>query len=606
MRPTKNSTFGTGPSTAVSVIIFVLVTAMTAWVRLYVFADRTVILSWALPLLVCLFHPDRRLLWAMAITLGVLSAYKGFFLLPTPDAGQFDLLTSWLMQAGNIVIVAAAVHQVLNLTDRLRVSNRELRATNETLRARDDLITRQNEELQAQSEEMAQQNEELQQQSEELAQQNEEMQVQSEQLLSTNAELNQREAMLQSILGAFRETSDEGKLLTSICQSLVDLLQGAAAAGAVVEKVDDDLVLRAQARLEDLAEKSWPFDRSFAAIVMEQDRTAFVDDLDARPDLSVARPTGRRFRSTLATPLRLNGRPAGAVKVYSEVPRSWTTEDFRIIEWVAAQCSIILEAHRLREEVQRTNANLERLVAERTARQQELITELEHFSYSITHDMRAPLRAMQGFAGILAEECMDVLSEEHRMYLNRLMAATTRMDQLITDALNYSHAVRTELQLAPLDPAKLLRGMLDSYPAFQEPKARIKIEPGMPAVLANEAGLIQCFSNLLGNAVKFVKPGTTPDVTIRAEQHNGHVRLWFEDHGIGIPAEMKDRIFGMFQRASKEYEGTGIGLALVRKVSERMGGRVGVESEPGQGSRFWLELKAAPASSGGASQRNGQ
>jgi signal transduction histidine kinase len=326
---------------------------------------------------------------------------------------------------------------------------------------------------------------------------------------------------------------------------------------------------------------------------MQKGRTAFVDDLDARPDLLVARPSARRFRSTLATPLILKGMPAGAVKVYSETPQSWTTDHFRIIEWVAAQCSIILEAHRLREEVQATNTNLERLVAERTARQQELVNELEHFSYSITHDMRAPLRAMQGFAGLLAEECMEGLSEEHRLYLQRIMTATTRMDQLITDALSYSHAVRTDLQLAPIDPARLLRGMIESYPVFQEPNAHIRIDSNLPAVLANEAGLTQCFSNLLGNAVKFVAPGTVPEVKIRAEGNEGCVRLWFEDNGIGIPEAMKDRVFDMFQRASKEYEGTGIGLALVRKVSERMGGNVGVESEPGRGSRFWLELKRA-------------
>jgi signal transduction histidine kinase len=167
------------------------------------------------------------------------------------------------------------------------------------------------------------------------------------------------------------------------------------------------------------------------------------------------------------------------------------------------------------------------------------------------------------------------------------------MDQLITDALSYSHAVRTDLQLAPIDPARLLRGMIESYPVFQEPNAHIRIDSNLPAVLANEAGLTQCFSNLLGNAVKFVAPGTVPEVKIRAEGNEGCVRLWFEDNGIGIPEAMKDRVFDMFQRASKEYEGTGIGLALVRKVSERMGGNVGVESEPGRGSRFWLELKRA-------------
>jgi len=101
--------------------------------------------------------------------------------------------------------------------------------------------------------------------------------------------------------------------------------------------------------------------------------------------------------------------------------------------------------------------------------------------------------------------------------------------------------------------------------------------------MANEAGLAQCFSNLLANAVKFVKPGKVPHVRVSAETHGSLVRFWFKDNGIGIPFEYQERIFGMFQQLDKSYEGTGIGLALVRKTAERMDGKVGVESEPGQG-----------------------
>ncbi|QYM80530.1 HAMP domain-containing histidine kinase [Horticoccus luteus] len=167
------------------------------------------------------------------------------------------------------------------------------------------------------------------------------------------------------------------------------------------------------------------------------------------------------------------------------------------------------------------------------------------------------------------------------------------MDRLITDALVYSKTVREELMLGPVEPASLLRGMIESYPIFQSPQAQIELDEALPAVWGNEAALTQCFSNLLGNAIKFVPRGRAPKVKVSAEQSGGRVRLWFEDNGIGIPQEMHARIFMMFQRASREFEGTGIGLALVRKAAERMGGRVGVESAPGQGSRFWVELKAA-------------
>ena len=235
--------------------------------------------------------------------------------------------------------------------------------------------------------------------------------------------------------------------------------------------------------------------------------------------------------------------------------------------------------------------NLERTVAERTAKLAETVAELEHFSYTITHDMRAPLRAMRGFGGLLLEECANCLRPTRREYLQRIANSAGRMDKLITDALQFSGVMRHHLDLEPVDPAALLRGILESYPLFQPPHARIHIDGPLPVVLGNEAAMTQCFSNFLGNAVKFVRPGQPPEVSIWAEPRGEFVRFWFEDKGIGIDKQYQDKIWDMFQRLSNSYEGTGIGLALVRKVVGRMQGQAGVESEPGRGSRFWVELK---------------
>jgi signal transduction histidine kinase len=177
----------------------------------------------------------------------------------------------------------------------------------------------------------------------------------------------------------------------------------------------------------------------------------------------------------------------------------------------------------------------------------------------------------------------------------------------------------------------LLADMLKSYPEFQPPRAEVRLEGEFPRVLGNEAGLTQCFSNLLSNAVKFVPPGRPPCVRIRAERveglsgaecevrraesvtiqspqskdQSGWVRIWFEDNGTGIPRGGEKKIFDMFRRMhGSDYEGTGIGLALVRKVMERMGGRVGVESEEGKGSRFWIELRTPNLSTGHAGQES--
>jgi signal transduction histidine kinase len=247
------------------------------------------------------------------------------------------------------------------------------------------------------------------------------------------------------------------------------------------------------------------------------------------------------------------------------------------------------------EELSRHAENLEKQVAERTALLRETIGELEAFSYSISHDMRAPLRAMQSFALILDDECGAQINANGKEYIRRITSAAERMDRLIQDVLTYSRVARTDLTLESVDVAKLLQDILDSYPMFQSPAADIQVQGEFPLVLAAEAVLTQCISNLLGNAVKFVAPGIVPQVRIWAEVGNdpSMVQLCFRDNGLGIPKEAHENIFGIFQRVSKSFEGTGIGLSIVKKGIERMGGRVGLDSTPGRGSLFWLELRAA-------------
>jgi len=605
MNATKRSDQIQRPSALISVAIFVATTALMVWLKLRLFPDRYTALSYALPLLICLWHKDRRLLWTMVATFAALSALKDFLIQPGHQPTEpFDFL-QWLMQIANIVVVAGTVHTILNLTERLRARNEELHVANEELTARAKEIARQNAELHAQGEELAQQNEELQQQGEELGRQNEELQQQTEELerqseelqrqaeeLQTlNQELNQKEGMLTTLLDCLAGARDEPQMLEQVCRALLDLVGPSGGIAAVLERAGDEIVLRMQAGAAKLSEAPRPFAPSLASVVLEHDRTAFVDDLAARPDLSVPIAAQQRFRSVLATPLRLNGKHLGTVNIYSFEPRKWTTQQFRIIEWVAAQCSLALGVMRLQEELARTNSRLEEQVRERTAHLREMVDELEHFSYTITHDMRAPLRAIRGFIGTLEEQLDGRLDSETKDCMDRIASSARRMDRLITDALSYSRTVQTELRLSVVDAAALLRGIIDSYPNLQPPKARIRIDSEIPKVLANEAGLTQCFSNLLDNAVKFVEPSAIAEVGIRAETHDGLVRIWFEDNGIGIPELFRPRLFQMFQRANKAYDGTGIGLALVRKVAERMSGRVGVEPNGGTGSRFWLELR---------------
>jgi signal transduction histidine kinase len=167
------------------------------------------------------------------------------------------------------------------------------------------------------------------------------------------------------------------------------------------------------------------------------------------------------------------------------------------------------------------------------------------------------------------------------------------MDSLIQDVLTYSRVARTDLPLESVDLGKLLREILETYPTYQAPAANVEVLGQFPPVLSIPAVLTQCITNLLGNAVKFVEAGVVPHVVISAQTDGAKVRLLFKDNGLGIEKDEQETIFGIFQRVSKNFDGTGIGLSIVKKGMERTGGIVGVESELGQGSTFWLELTRA-------------
>ncbi|HKQ36495.1 MAG TPA: HAMP domain-containing sensor histidine kinase [Verrucomicrobiae bacterium] len=245
-------------------------------------------------------------------------------------------------------------------------------------------------------------------------------------------------------------------------------------------------------------------------------------------------------------------------------------------------------------DLEKAKEELEVRVNERTARLQETIAELEAFSYSVSHDLRAPLRAMQGYADALLEEEKDGLSERGKQFLGRIHRASARLDLLVREVLAYTKVAKGEIRLQPVTVATLFDDVLRGYPEFTE-KAAITVDQPLPSVIAHEGYLTQCISNILGNAIKFVAPGVRPAVHVWAEAADNKVRLKFQDNGIGIAPEHRQRIFQLFGRVHSEsaFPGTGIGLAVVKKAVERMGGTVGFESEPERGSCFWLELRKA-------------
>jgi signal transduction histidine kinase len=220
---------------------------------------------------------------------------------------------------------------------------------------------------------------------------------------------------------------------------------------------------------------------------------------------------------------------------------------------------------------------------------------LESFVYTIVHDLRAPLRAMQGFSTMLLEEAGASLSERGQEYAKRINHSAKFMDALLKDLLAFSQLSQQQLDFRPVNLEGVVRTTLAQLEKEIEGKnARIEAVPPWPAVRAHEPTLRQVLINLISNALKFVRPGVQPHVRIYTKEDDQTVRVWVEDNGIGIAREFLEKIFQIFLRLhGDDYPGTGIGLAIVQKGVERMGGRVGGESTPGQGSRFWIELLKA-------------
>lgn len=252
----------------------------------------------------------------------------------------------------------------------------------------------------------------------------------------------------------------------------------------------------------------------------------------------------------------------------------------------------LLESNTDITERKRLQEHLEEMVQEQTAQLRESNAELEAFSYSLSHDMRGPLRAILSFTEFVIQDCGAELSRTGKDYLEKVSQAARRLDRLIQDVLSLSRVRREQVQMGAVDLERLVESIIQERPQWQEPAAEVRIEGPLSPVRGHEALLTQIVSNLLSNAVKFVTPGVKPKVRVRSEMDADRVRLWVEDNGIGIERHALERVFELFGRnqRAKDYEGTGIGLAIVRKAAQRMGGLVGVESQPGQGSRFWVEL----------------
>ena len=238
---------------------------------------------------------------------------------------------------------------------------------------------------------------------------------------------------------------------------------------------------------------------------------------------------------------------------------------------------------------------LENRVKERTVQLEETVRSLEGVSYSIAHDLRGPLRSMEAFSTALLEDCSADLSPTAHDYATRIASSARRMDALIRELLAFGQLAHQEIPVEPVSVDDAVNRVVASLEGLiEQSHAQITVTH-LGWVIANATVLEQAILNLLTNALKFVKPGMAPRIEISSEKRGDRLRVQFRDHGIGIPHRYIDRIFKIFERLDpKTYTGTGIGLAIVQKSVQRMGGTVGVESAQDQGSTFWIELSISP------------
>jgi len=330
---------------------------------------------------------------------------------------------------------------------------------------------------------------------------------------------------------------------------------------------------------------------------MKQGRERAVQDISAMPErpVSIERLYARGMRSYARVPLVVEGALVGVLNIVSDETGYFTADRVEIARAVADHLAIALQQALLRERVERQSEELERRVAERTAQLEEANRELEAFSYSVSHDLRAPLRHIDGFSKLLAAEVGNANGTVAR-YLDIISRSAARMGALIDDLLAFSRMSRAQLHTARVDLSQLVAEVREE--CLRDAQGRdIEWRFGaLPAVAADARLLRLALVNLIANAVKFTSRRKHASIEIDACAGEGdEVIVRIADNGAGFDMRFADKLFGVFQRLHREdeFEGTGIGLATVRRILHRHGGRIWVESEPDRGTTFYFTLRRA-------------
>jgi signal transduction histidine kinase len=334
--------------------------------------------------------------------------------------------------------------------------------------------------------------------------------------------------------------------------------------------------------------KRFPLETCISGWVMLHSEAVTIEDIyiDPRIPADAYRPT---FVKSLAmVPIR-RGAPVGAIGNYWASRRKPTEEELKLLQALADSTSVAMENTQIL-------AELEARVRARTAELEAANHELEAFSYSVSHDLRAPLRSIDGFSRALEEDAADVLDANARDHLGRVRGAVSRMNSLIEDMLELARVTRVPLRHEPIDltaQARLIVGDL----AFQNPLKRFDVQVADGLAAEGDPSLVRAvLENLLGNAFKFASRTASPRIEVGRIEKRGETIFFVRDNGAGFDQAHAQKLFAPFQRlhTAAEFPGTGVGLATVQRIVRRHGGRIWAEARPGEGATFWFSLASPP------------
>ena len=335
---------------------------------------------------------------------------------------------------------------------------------------------------------------------------------------------------------------------------------------------------------------------------MHRGETYMVEDVLRAPEASALdlRHASEGIRCWLCVPLINQGELIGAINLGATTPNAFTSEEAEIVRDVANQLAIAIQQSRLFEEIQKMNVELEQRVARRTGELKAANKELEAFTYSVSHDLRAPLRAVDGFSRLLQENHAQQLAPEPLHYLSRVREGAQHMGHLIDDLLAFSRLGRQALRLQPLSPADLramARHVLDDLRTEAKEERQIEtVIHDLPPCQADPSLLRQVFVNLLSNAIKYTRPREITRIEIGSQPAPEGPAYFVRDNGVGFDMRYAHKLFGVFQRLhrAEDFEGTGVGLAIVQRIIHRHGGRIWAEAAVEHGATFYFTLGNPP------------